>query len=232
MNTNAHNFPKIYDEISGNYRQSESISQRKNVIKDRFKHFLETEKPKSLLDLGCGAGVFAIIAKQAGVKTVVGVDISSAQIRAAKIEAVLLGLDIEYFSQDISLLKIDRKFDAISSVFGFCYASSRNMLRKQLVAVHTHLKTGGAVFAVVSHPQHPTRDWGNNYRVCRQEKLKDGVKLKCDFLVDDKIVATDYKFYWTAQTWRNILEDTGFSDITWEELDEHSTNIIFIAKKT
>ena len=232
MNANRPNNSTTYDEISEKYRQSESVSQRKNVIKGKFEQFLEIKKPHSLLDLGCGSGVFAIIAKQTGVEKVIGVDSSSAQIKIAKDRTESLNLEIEYLIQDITFLEVGQKFDVISSIFGFCYASSRQILRKQLESAHIHLKMNGNIFAVVSHPQHPTRDWGESYRVYAQNTLRDGLKLKCDFLIDGEVVATDYKFYWTKQTWEKTLEDIGYNDISWEELDEHSTNIILKAKKT
>ena len=232
MNANRPNNSTTYDEISEKSQQSESVSQRKNVIKSKFEQFLETKKPHSLLDLGCGSGVFAIIAKKSGVEKVIGVDISSTQIKIAKDKTKSLGLEIEYLIQDITFLKVEHQFDVISSVFGFCYAPSHQILSKQLMSAYAHLNVNGHIFAVVSHPQHPTRDWGESYRVYAQDILKDGAKLKCDFLIDGEVVATDYKFYWTKQTWEKTFEDIGFNDISWEELDEHSTNIIFKAKKT
>ena len=187
---------ETYDEISLKYQQSESVSKRKDIIKDRFEEFLESNKPQSVLDLGCGTGVFAIIAKQAGVSKVVGIDISPVQIKIAKEKAESLGLEIEYVVQDIASFNIQERFDVISSIFGFCYASSHQILREQLVSTFTHLKTSGDIFAVVPNPQHPTRDWGESYRVYAQGQIADGTKLQCDFLLDGKVVATDYKFYW------------------------------------
>lgn len=231
MNTNQSKGTMIYDEISEQYEKSQSLSQRKNIIKSKFEQFLEINNPRSLLDLGCGTGVFAIIAKQKCVGKVIGVDISSAQIKIAEDKAKSLGLEIEYLAQDIASLEIEQRFDAVSSVFGFCYTPTNQILRKQLISTYEHMEDESVIFAVVCHPKHPTRDWGKSYRVYAQGELNDGTKLKCDFLVDDKVVATDYKFYWTTKTWEDTLQDIGFSDITWEELEEYSTNIIFSARK-
>src|SRR5581483_3344126 len=217
--------PTTYDKISEGYEQSESASKRKNIVKDEFKLFLQNEKPNSLLDLGCGTGVFAVIAKQSGAKKVVGIDISLEQIKAAQIKAQSLGLEIEYLVQDNTHIEIREQFDAISSIFGFCYAPSQKILREQLKSTCMHLKTKGSIFAVVSHPDHPTRDWGESYRVYAQGPVVDGTKLRCDFLLDGKVLATDYKFYWNKKTWESALSEAGLVNVVWKEFDEHSTNI-------
>jgi len=231
MKASHSNTPIVYDEIADKYQMSESASIRKNKIKSRYGRFIRAENPSSLLDLGCGTGVFPIIAKEIGVNRVVGIDISSAQIKIARRRGLSSGLRIEYFTQDITYTDIEERFDAVSSIFGFCYAATLRILQKQLLSAFQHLNDEGVIFATVCHPQHPTRDRGEGYRVYATGALKDGTKLKCDFLLDGITVATDYKFYWTAQTWSRALEDIGFSDITWEELDEYSTNIILIARK-
>lgn len=45
----------------------------------------EKIKDKSLIDIGCGSGIFAIAAKRLGSKEVIGIDISAESIEAAKL---------------------------------------------------------------------------------------------------------------------------------------------------
>lgn len=106
-----------YDQIRYEYQQSESASLGKNRIKDRFRLFLQAHQPHSVLDLGCGSGVFARIAQGMGTEAVFGVDISSVQIEAARSQS---DPSIGHLVQDTAELTIDRQFDAVSSVFGFC----------------------------------------------------------------------------------------------------------------
>lgn len=217
-----------YDQISEAYQRSESASLGKNRIKDRFKLFLQANKPRSLLDLGCGSGVFARIAYDERVETVLGVDISSAQIEIARSQS---DSSIGYLGQDITTLSVDRRFDAVSSVFGFCYAPSLAVLRQQLQVTYDHLADNGSVFAVICHTEHPVRNDGQSYRVSCSDRLRDGARLQCNFILDGEVVASDEKFYWSKPTWEKVLRSTGFHDIAWQELSEHSTNIVLTMKK-
>lgn len=181
-----------------------------------------------MLDLGCGSGVFARIAYETGIGTILGVDLSSAQIEIARSQS---DSSIEYLVRDITTLSVDRRFDAVSSVFGFCYAPSLPILHQQLKVTYDHLASDGSVFAVVCHPDQALRSDGQSYRVSSSDQLRDGARLQCSFILDGEVVASDEKFYWSKPTWEKVLRSTGFHDIAWQELSEHSTNIVLTMKK-
>ena len=69
-------------------------------------------KNKTVLEVGCGTGFFAFLAKKAGAKKVVGVDYSNEAIRLAKKNHSLSGL--EFYCRDFQ--KIRGKFDVIVSL--------------------------------------------------------------------------------------------------------------------
>lgn len=60
---------------------------------------------KSVVDLGCGAGILALSAALSGAKFVVGVDIDKDAIDAAKINEKMLGVDVEWIHSDIKCIQ-------------------------------------------------------------------------------------------------------------------------------
>lgn len=66
------------------------------TVKERI-----TESPAQfVLDLYCGAGVFALLAAQSGKQAVMGVDLDEQVIEAAKYNAKSLNLDVEFRAMD------------------------------------------------------------------------------------------------------------------------------------
>ena len=66
---------------------------------------------RSICDLGCGSGRFAIGAALIGAKDVVGVDIDPKSIKIAKENAKKMNVDITWVNSSIS--DIDLKFDTV-----------------------------------------------------------------------------------------------------------------------
>ena len=66
---------------------------------------------KTILDLGCGTGIFAIGACLAGAKNVIGIDIDRTSIQTAKTYAQQQNLDIEFLVKDIN--DVDTSCDTV-----------------------------------------------------------------------------------------------------------------------
>ncbi|HMK49640.1 MAG TPA: methyltransferase domain-containing protein [Thermodesulfovibrionales bacterium] len=71
-------------------------------------------KPRSILDLGCGTGGHALILAQRGYR-VTGIDRSSPMLEIARSKAK--GKGAEFIKGDITKLRLNRKFDAVISMF-------------------------------------------------------------------------------------------------------------------
>ncbi|RLF28576.1 MAG: RNA methyltransferase [Thermoplasmata archaeon] len=61
---------------------------------------------KTVVDLGCGTGIFSIGAKLTGAKKVIGIDIDKNSIKTAREFAEKNSLDIEFITQDIKNIMI------------------------------------------------------------------------------------------------------------------------------
>jgi len=68
---------------------------------------------RSLLDVGCGAGSLALLARARGVPDVMGVDLDPRAIAYSQLNARLNGLSVEWAAGDLTAPAAGRRFDAV-----------------------------------------------------------------------------------------------------------------------
>ncbi len=112
---------------------------------------LDLKAGDSLLDLGCGPGLYTLRLARCGLK-VTGVDFSVNSINHAIVAAQNEGLEITYRCQDYLLLEDECRYDAALLIYGdFCPLSPEQ--RSHLLAnVHRALKPGGYFVLDVTTP--------------------------------------------------------------------------------
>ena len=100
---------------------------------------------KSVIDFGCGPGLYATRFAQLGCR-VRGLDFSSNSIAYARAEAEKLGLDIEYLEQNYLEYLPSEKFDLAMMIF--CdYCALSDAQRKSLLSImKSSLKKDGNIF--------------------------------------------------------------------------------------
>jgi len=107
-----------------------------------FKKILN-EKPKTILDIGCGTGSHAFILVERGYD-ITGIDISENMISIARNKSKNLEVDIKFNVADIRNLKLDEKFDACIGMFNMMgYIIKNSDIKQALDNVHKHLKPNG-----------------------------------------------------------------------------------------
>lgn len=107
--------------------------------------FRRADRPvRSLLDLGCGTGRHSIELARRGYE-VVGVDLSEAMLERARRRAVgKLAGTTAFHCGDIQTIQLDRRFDAVLSMFAVVgYQISDVAVRSTLANVRRHLEPGG-----------------------------------------------------------------------------------------
>jgi len=97
-------------------------------------------KNKSVLDMGCGTGILAILAKQLGATSILGIDIDEWSIENSIENAVINDAgDIVFKKGDASLLPVTSTFDIVLANI------NKNILKKDLAAYYQSLKKDGYV---------------------------------------------------------------------------------------
>ncbi len=95
-----------------------------------------------VLDVGCGTGVVALTAARCGA-SVTGADLTPTLLEAARGNAALAGVDIEFIEADVEALPFaDASFDVVLSQFGHMFGPRPEVTIAQMLRV---LKPGGVI---------------------------------------------------------------------------------------
>lgn len=95
---------------------------------------------KTVLDMGCGTGILAILAKQLGAQDVTGIDIDEWSIENSEENATVNDVpDIRFLKGDATLLPAEASFDIILANI------NKNVLKKDMAAYFAALKPGGTL---------------------------------------------------------------------------------------
>ncbi|MCR4405174.1 MAG: class I SAM-dependent methyltransferase [Candidatus Acetothermia bacterium] len=109
-------FARFY--AAGPYPEySRRMAELLPAVLERFR-----ARPKTLLNLACGEGTFAVLMAQRGFK-VGGVDASPEMLRFARKKAEEAGVEVQFIEQDMRTLSLAEKFDLVT-----CWFDSLNYL--------------------------------------------------------------------------------------------------------
>ena len=104
--------------------------------------FAGVKAGQRLLDVGCGTGVVALTAARAGAR-VTGADLTPALLEAARANATLAGLELEFIEADVEALPFgDGGFDVVLSQFGHMFGPRPEVAIAEMLRV---LKPGGVI---------------------------------------------------------------------------------------
>jgi len=98
---------------------------------------------KDLLDLGAGTGTHALLLAQLGFK-VTGVELSAGMAEIARRKPSRGGAPVEFLCGDMRTVRLDRTFDAVTSLFHvMSYQVSNEDFSRALATARAHLRAGG-----------------------------------------------------------------------------------------
>ncbi len=98
-------------------------------------------KVKRVMDVGCGTGTHAKLLASKGYE-VTGVDISRSMLAIAREKAPR----VKFVRQDMRHLRLSRKFDAITCMYGsISYCEDNDELKRVLQRFYLHLEVGGVL---------------------------------------------------------------------------------------
>ncbi|MBE9908975.1 class I SAM-dependent methyltransferase [Enterococcus casseliflavus] len=130
-----------FDEnIPGGSKSTTFIKETVEMLKE----LAPVQSFKNVLDLACGPGRYSEELAKLGYD-VTGIDYNKVAIDYAIEEAKKKHLEIEYLVDDITNLKIDRKFDLILLIYHVYGSFDPIQRRKILESVYSKLNNGGLV---------------------------------------------------------------------------------------
>jgi len=99
----------------GLHTRADAVDYPENKWKIFSEHLPKDLAEKSVLDLGCNAGFFAMKFKELGAKEVVGIDVNKNALKQAKFISGLKGLDITFTNENLYkfLFRTKTKFDYV-----------------------------------------------------------------------------------------------------------------------
>lgn len=206
-----------YDELAHKLSAIERVISpyRDNVEIPFLCSVLGSVYGKRVLDVGCGNGVYARMLKQRGASHAVGVDVSSGMIEMAWAIEAERPLGVEYHVHDAAAMPVLDAFDVVIAVNVLHYADSRDVLAGMCERMCANLVSGGRLLAFVGNPRFDTMSADTHgFVVRRPAHPRDGDAYTVSILT---VPPTTLRVYhWACGTLAEVLETSGFTDVTWE----------------
>ena len=178
----------------------------------------------SVLDLGCGTGLFTRWAASQGASRVVGIDLSEQQILQAR-QLTDDDCNIEYRVQDITTVNAEEvgQFDVIFAAHVFCYSQSKEELRQMLDVASSCLKKGGRLIGIrecldsASKGRVMDKTKGEieggpmfAYEILDGHEAKDFSRCSVSFRNEDQVTSTFTVFPVHESTMLQMFAEAGF----------------------
>lgn len=235
----------------------EGASRKLAFIESSVAWIKEIADPKAchtLLDIGCGPGLYAERFSKAGYK-VTGVDFSERSILYARTSALRQNLDINYLYQDYLELNMKEEFDFSTLIYcdyGALSSSDRQIIMNK---VYRHLKPGGKfLLDVFSMAQYRAFEEKQTWNVCHNGGFwseEDYIELNGSYRYTDNVTleqisiisASNISAYylWNTYFTRDMLAgeaaDAGFKicgifgDVAGAAYREDSTTMAILLEK-
>ncbi len=177
-------------------------------------------KPKTLLHMGCGAGIYDHTFKKHF--NVTGIDISSGMLKIARKN----NPKVKYILGDMRNIKLDNKFDAVIIPDSIGYMTTVRDLNKTINTAYRYLHIGG-VLLIVTHLRDSFNE--NNFVYTGNNKIKNITIFENNHIINkSNYEATiiylirhknNLKIYtdihtiglFTLDTWKKLLKEIGFN---------------------
>jgi len=192
-----------------------------------IKQMVPSQSYPSLLDVGCGPGLYAERFTAGGYR-VTGIDFSRRSIGHARHSAQKACLKIQYICQNYLTLDIGKPFDLATMIYCDYGALSTDKRRIVLQNIYRHLKPGGKllldVFSMAAYNSFQKQQTWELYKsggfwrekeyveVNKFCKYSDSVTLEQFIIISNQEIATYYLWntYFTKETLAEEAREVGF----------------------
>ncbi|MGN7611400.1 class I SAM-dependent methyltransferase [Magnetococcales bacterium HHB-1] len=174
---------------------------------------------RSVLELGCGNGIYTQQLKRWGAKPIVGVDVSQKMIDLAK-EKVPPGDDtIQYLCHDVLTLGEIGQFDLVLMPFLLSLAKTADMHKRMCQVAYQNLKKGGMLIIADDNVFQSPATFDKTKKFGYQKKmigdsLTPGASIRFTISTETQEITID-ETYLPRKTWMQSFTQAGFKEITW-----------------
>lgn len=211
-----------YDAFAEQYLECKSAIKKQYTEEWCFRQYAAAVKGRTALDLACGSGFYTRILKELGATQVVGVDISSEQIRLAQEHETQDARGITYIVADAAGSEAAQsfgRFDLVTGIYLLDYAPTRQVLEQMCETIHACLREGGKAIIFMDNPNAvlPTNPkYGLTLESTTGAPLQEGQQRRLRFFnANNEEVVTFTNYFWTVQTYEQCIRAAGFTKFEW-----------------
>lgn len=210
-----------YDSVAIGLEASKRLPFRLYLEFNSIQKLLGDVCGQSILDLSCGAGIYARRLRKMGASTVLGVDRSSKMISLALEEEARCASGVNYRVGDATKLGKLGEFDVVLAPYLLNCAKTPEMLLKMLKSAKVNLHPDGKMVGVNNNPFNDL-ECSSNYRRYGFTKsiegtgpIKESDVIKYRFFNYDGRSAPFRNFHLSAETYENAFSEAGFDHFEW-----------------
>jgi len=196
-----------------------------NVKWRRFEHVVPSDlRGKTVLDIGCNAGFYAIEMKQRGADRVVGVDFDQRYLDQARFAAEVKGQDIEFRLLSVyDVADLGERFDIVLFM-GLLYHLRHPLLALDLI--HEHVARDLLIFQSMQRGSNAVAAVRADYDFFEQDHFDAPGYPKLHFIEHE--YAGDWTNWWApnAACSAAMLRSAGF------EILDHPEEEVFVCRRT
>lgn len=180
----------------------------------------------TVLDMGCGTGLYTRRLAQWGAARVVGIDVSDGMLATARTQAHETSR-VDYLQRDVGHPdprgdeELDGEFDFVASMYALCYATTPDELTGFFTTARRSLRTaGGRLVAMTLNPDYSrATDYYSRYAFSlTQTEETDGAAVILDMPIAGAERIRVTARWWSREAYENAASRAGFTDVTWSHL--------------
>jgi SAM-dependent methyltransferase len=212
-----------FDALGDAYEQSANIAYREHSEHYSMRQAVGDVTGLTVLDLGCGTGLYTRRFSQWGAARAVGIEVSEGMLATARAQQQAQPGNVKYLQRDAARPDpngdpaLDGQFDLVSSVYVLCYAASRDELVGFFTTARRSLSPAGRRFVATTLNPGYSRDSGYyspyGFTLTPTEE-REGAPVILDVSTPDaKIHVT--LFWWSQGMYEDSAAQAGFGDLSW-----------------
>lgn len=204
-----------FDELAQVYEDSAGMPFRQGLEFPTVLHHLGDIADRSVLDFGCGSGVYTRLLARGGARHVVGLDTSAGMIEHCRAREETEGLGVTYETGPLPQ-RLQGTFDLVLGVYVMPHATTYDELLAMCRTAASALRPGGRWVTLPIHPDvHPDPEYYAPYGIRPAVgERSDGAPVDFQFSVGERHARFTAR-YWTAPTLERALREAGFTTTDW-----------------